>query len=220
MVVNGEYVDLLMLMERFGVTDLQACKLMLACFERGLRDSSLPGSLLPTTRSYFAKPADGRPAEYEYRATKKTERGKDQILDVIRGRPELGFTLRDLYASIHGKGATKNSQLNPIRVKAYELIANNKIEARRAADGLGSFGKPPIIFGMSEQGILARERLLLEDKTTRRKSGRKSNEYRTKASRWLELKARESKLSFDELDEAFELGVWLNNNGGRPENSK
>jgi hypothetical protein len=160
---DKQYVDILSIMDWFKVSDVQAYRILLACQQWGL--------LWPTDRSYFTRPADGHPAPF-VRPTRNTHvERRFKVQNLILGRPELGFTLREIYAELTGEISPPNNKLVSTRNVLYELCHSGAI-MRRTAVGGGTFGKPPIIFGVNEAGIRARERQIL---VSAKKPGRKSN---------------------------------------------
>lgn len=150
---TNKFVSIHLVMEHLGVSEEQACKALLACWQRGL--------LMPTTVSWFLKPVGGRPVNVRTSEGGKIARAAyykpviGEILKVMDEDPEKGFSIRDLLKIVD----ISDQQLR--KVMAI-LVDTQEVFVGEASAG-GSFGRKPKIYSRTEDGLDSRDEQFVED---------------------------------------------------------
>lgn len=162
-----KFVTVAVLSEEFDLSTDKACRVLKACWDRGL--------LAPTDMSWFTIPGDdGLPLKMRSArgATTRSEWHKkslDAIRAMVADDPTMALTVRDVEKELDTPNVKARNALK-LLVELGELVS------REAAVG-GLYGKRPVLFGVDEAAIAAREdqiELERKAKTAERKAAEKA----------------------------------------------
>jgi hypothetical protein len=152
----GSYISVQLVAQRFGWTNEKAARVILRLWEEGL--------IVPTDKSYFGKPYEGSKIPYFTHQRRNEVRSKyyqdetaqiEQLLDKL----DEGITVSDLVESL-GVGrkdprykVTRNRWSKILDV----MVQEGKLIEKVAEYAKGMMGRPPRIFGRTEDDIYARD---------------------------------------------------------------
>lgn len=148
-----DYVNIIMLADRFDIEEDQACQVIKACWDRGL--------LLPTDQSYFTLPKEDGGIRSFQSKKKKGDNTKEKVLTFMQSRPDVGVSVNDVATALDITPPTARFALRA-------LVAKEVLFEEIASSG-GSFGQLPVIWGLSEDALAARDKIFAEATEHRKK---------------------------------------------------
>lgn len=150
----------------FDLSEDQACKVIKACFDKGL--------LLPTRQSFFTEPdEDGSPIDWRSRTSPGSANRRAlwykpelaAIREYVKEHGGVGVTINDLAEKLEIHG-------NRLRKALSVLVDLGELQSREAKVG-GAFGRHPVIWGVTNKAIDAREQVLRQHVEEVKKQGKK-----------------------------------------------
>lgn len=155
------YVTVHMVTEEFGVTELQACNLIKACWDRGLL-APLPGSWF-TLPGEDGGPQPKPPAEEVNRRRLSWYRPElERVRKIWEDDPHAAVTLMD---GVEETGIT----LNRLRKVFNLLVETDELITTQAEYG-GAFGRKPLIYSKDLEQVAERNAKLEGEAKARTKA--------------------------------------------------
>lgn len=141
----------------FDLSLPEACRILKFAWDQGL--------LLPVDRAYFAKPVKKGVPFQMGQGSAYREKNKVKVFDIVKSNPEMGVSVQDIAHEL-------DITLPPVRASLKALEAEGELISRQAAYG-GIFGKRPMIWGLSEEALDARDEVFKVKESQREKPGPK-----------------------------------------------
>jgi hypothetical protein len=156
------YVNIAMIVEAFGVDERKACEYLFKMWERGRR--GLPDGLLPTNRSYFARPAEGG-LPMTFGGQSGSGRGAEgwyhEHLERVRELPtSIGYTKKDLEHMFGWSAKVSEGALQRMRqFDGWEMRQSTA----------GGYINKPFIWGATHEAIDRREQEYIDLEVARQR---------------------------------------------------